>query len=99
MLRPAALALALLAALALSACGSGGGDTGATAAPPLDTTQSPPAQGGDDDEGVRGGGGGIAGAKVGQPVPDIVGTTLDGKELALSDLRGKKVIVNLWSSW
>jgi hypothetical protein len=98
MLRPAALALALAAALALSACGSGG-DTGPAAVPPLDTTQSPPAQAGDDDEGVRGGGGGIAGAEIGQPVPDIVGTTLDGKELALSDLRGKKVIVNLWSSW
>ncbi len=98
MLRLAGLVLALAAALALAACGSSGSDD-ASAPPPLDTTKSPPAQGGGEDEGVRGGGGGIAGAKVGEPVPDIVGTTLDGKELAFSDLRGKKVIVNLWSSW
>jgi hypothetical protein len=95
MLRLTVLLLALCALL-LAGCGSGG-DENASAPPPVDTTQSPPAQ--EDDEGVRGGGGDIAGAKVGQPVPDIVGTTLGGDELALSDLRGKKVIVNLWSSW
>jgi len=94
-MRRLAVLLLTLAALLLAGCGSGG-DT-ASAPPPVDTTQSPPAQ--EHDEGVRGGSGDIAGAKVGQPVPDIVGTTLDGKELALSDLRGKKVIVNLWSSW
>jgi hypothetical protein len=95
MSRAAALGLTLVALL-LAGCGGGGGDA---AAPPVDTTQQPPAQGGNGDEGVRGGGGDIAGAKIGGPAPDIVGTTLDGKELALSDLRGKKVMVNLWSSW
>ena len=90
--------LAALAVALLAGCGSSGGDDKAeTSPPPVDTTQSPPAQ--EDDEGVRGGGGEIAGAEIGEPVPDIVGTTLDGKELALSDCRGKKVIVNLWSSW
>lgn len=98
MTRLATLVL-VVAALLLAGCGSssGGDDTTGAAPPPVDTTQSPPAQ--EDDEGVRGGGGEIAGAEIGEPVPDIVGTTLDGKELALSDLRGKKVIVNLWSSW
>jgi cytochrome c biogenesis protein CcmG/thiol:disulfide interchange protein DsbE len=32
----------------------------------------------------------------GQPVPDIVGTTLDGQPFRLSDLRGKPVVVNFW---
>jgi hypothetical protein len=95
-MRPFAALFLTLVALLLAGCGSSGDDK-ASAPPPVDTTQSPPAQ--EEDEGVRGGGGDIAGADVGQPVPDIVGTTLDGKELALSDLRGKKVIVNLWSSW
>lgn len=34
-----------------------------------------------------------------KPAPDIQGTTLDGKAVSLADYRGKKVIVNLWSSW
>lgn len=97
MRRIAFIVLGVAAVLGLAACGSGDGQTAAP--PPVDTTQQPPAQGGGEDEGVRGGGGGIVGAKVGQPVPDIVGTTLDGKELSLAGLRGTKVIVNLWSSW
>jgi len=31
--------------------------------------------------------------------PPIAGTTLDGKRLALADLRGKPVLINVWSSW
>jgi peroxiredoxin len=31
--------------------------------------------------------------------PTLSGTTLDGKKLALSDYRGKVVVVNLWGSW
>ncbi|HXR71076.1 TlpA disulfide reductase family protein [Actinocrinis sp.] len=32
-------------------------------------------------------------------VPDLAGTTLDGKQLALADYRGKFVVVNIWGSW
>ena len=31
--------------------------------------------------------------------PPIAGVTLDGKRLALADLRGKPVVINVWSSW
>jgi cytochrome c biogenesis protein CcmG/thiol:disulfide interchange protein DsbE len=36
---------------------------------------------------------------VGDPAPEISGTTLDGQTLTLSSLRGKPVIVNFWASW
>lgn len=38
--------------------------------------------------------GGAATAK-----PPIAGVTLEGKQLALADLRGKPVLINVWSSW
>jgi len=31
--------------------------------------------------------------------PPIVGTTLDGEEVSLAELRGRQVFVNVWSSW
>ncbi len=31
--------------------------------------------------------------------PALSGTSLDGKKLALSDYRGKYVVVNVWGSW
>ncbi len=31
--------------------------------------------------------------------PTMSGTTLDGKQLSLSDYRGKVVVVNVWGSW
>ena len=31
--------------------------------------------------------------------PPIAGTTLDGEEADLADLRGRQVFVNVWSSW
>lgn len=31
--------------------------------------------------------------------PDLVGTTLDGNELALADSAGDVVVLNLWASW
>ena len=34
-----------------------------------------------------------------KPAPRTVGKTLAGKRLALSDLRGKPVVINVWSSW
>jgi hypothetical protein len=87
--------------LALAGCGSDDETAAApttTQSPPVATT--PPASGGEED-GVRGAGGGTAGGPpaVGDAVPDLVGTSLEGEPISLSDFRGKKVIVNLWSSW
>lgn len=31
--------------------------------------------------------------------PQVAGTTLDGERLALSDLRGRVVVLNAWGSW
>lgn len=36
---------------------------------------------------------------VGGPAPDFTLTLLDGKEIRLSDLRGRPVVVNFWASW
>jgi cytochrome c biogenesis protein CcmG/thiol:disulfide interchange protein DsbE len=36
---------------------------------------------------------------VGQKVPDFSLTTFDGQEILLSELEGKVVLVNFWSSW
>lgn len=41
----------------------------------------------------------VAGAAERKPAPRTVGLTLDDKRLALSELRGKPVVVNVWSSW
>lgn len=38
----------------------------------------------------------FAGIERGAPAPDVSGTTLDGKELRLADLKGRPVIVNFW---
>jgi cytochrome c biogenesis protein CcmG/thiol:disulfide interchange protein DsbE len=46
--------------------------------------------------GGMGGDTSTSGIKVGQPVPNIVGTTLDGAPFDLSTLRGRPIIVNFW---
>src|SRR4249920_1376725 len=33
------------------------------------------------------------------PLPPLSGTTLDGRKLAVTDLRGHVVIINIWASW
>lgn len=33
------------------------------------------------------------------PAPAVAGETLDGEPLALTDFRGKPVLVNVWSAW
>jgi cytochrome c biogenesis protein CcmG/thiol:disulfide interchange protein DsbE len=38
-------------------------------------------------------------ASVGKPAPDFTLKTIDGKEIKLSDLKGKAVLINLWASW
>ena len=35
----------------------------------------------------------------GKPARDFTGTTADGKQIALSDLKGKVVYVDIWASW
>jgi len=35
-------------------------------------------------------------AGIGDPAPDIVGTTLDGAPFRLSDLKGRPVVLNFW---
>ncbi|MGW4804746.1 TlpA disulfide reductase family protein [Kitasatospora sp. NPDC004272] len=54
-----------------------------------------------DGTGLVAAGGGISTAGPGQreEAPDISGTTLDGKQVKLSDYRGKVVVLNLWGSW
>jgi cytochrome c biogenesis protein CcmG/thiol:disulfide interchange protein DsbE len=38
-------------------------------------------------------------AKVGDPAPDFSLTTLDGKQVQLSDFKGTPVVLNFWASW
>lgn len=47
---------------------------------------------------LAGGLGGVA-PRIGEPAPDFALDTLDGSTVALADLRGRPVIVNLWASW
>jgi thiol-disulfide isomerase/thioredoxin len=46
---------------------------------------------------LRGLGGGAA--RVGQPAPTFSGATLAGPPLALTDLRGKVVMLDFWATW
>lgn len=95
---------ALVGALALAALGlvlGCGSDEPGTAAPPTTTAVTTPAPAAGEEDVIRGGSGSSAsGAPAkGERAPAIVGTTLDGETISLADYRGKKVIVNLWSSW
>lgn len=36
---------------------------------------------------------------VGSPVPDLSFTSIDGKAMSLSALKGKPVVVNFWATW
>ncbi len=37
--------------------------------------------------------------KVGLPAPDFTAKTIDGKEIALKQLRGKVVVLDFWATW
>lgn len=39
------------------------------------------------------------GLKQGETPPDFTLETLDGEEITLSELKGKKVVLNFWASW
>lgn len=43
--------------------------------------------------------GGAADSSIGQPAPALAGTTIDGNDLSLADLRGQVVLVNAWATW
>lgn len=38
-------------------------------------------------------------AWMGKPAPDFEVTTLDGSKLKLSDLRGRRVVLDFWATW
>ena len=40
-----------------------------------------------------------ASKRVGKAAPAITFTTIDGKKIALSDLKGKVVLLNFWATW
>jgi peroxiredoxin len=42
---------------------------------------------------------GPPGPRVGKPAPEYGATTLQGDTVALSSLRGKVVLLNLWATW
>ena len=42
---------------------------------------------------------GAVGIEVGDAAPPLCGVTLDGKDVHLSDYRGRPVVVNFWASW
>jgi peroxiredoxin len=41
----------------------------------------------------------VAGFSKGSEVPDFTAKTIDGRELTLSKLRGKVVLLNFWATW
>ena len=41
----------------------------------------------------------VASPSIGLPAPDFTLTSLDGKKVRLSDLRGKIVLINFWATW
>ena len=43
--------------------------------------------------------GGVAGNVQGQAAPDFQLQTLDGKNMKLSDFRGKAILLNFWATW
>lgn len=77
------LAAGAVAVLAVAGCSSSGSSGSAAGA------------------GFVSGKGGVDTAAAGHrnQAPDISGSTIDGKQAALSDYRGKVVVVNVWGSW
>lgn len=51
------------------------------------------------DAGRGGGRSNHGGEAVGRPAPDLVVERMNGKTLALSSLRGKVVLLDVWASW
>ena len=53
---------------------------------------SSPIKGSDDKEAT-------VGLDIGNIAPDIIEKSVDGKELKLSSLKGKVVLIDFWASW
>jgi thiol-disulfide isomerase/thioredoxin len=54
---------------------------------------------GENGAGTAARGAGSRSSDVGRPAPDIVVERMNGKNLALSSLRGKVVLLDVWASW
>jgi len=37
--------------------------------------------------------------RIGTQIPDFTLPTLDGKQVRLSDFRGKRIVLFMWASW
>ncbi len=86
--RAAALAVGAALALTLAGCGSGSGG-GSSSGSGASNTQF-----------IQGTGEITTVPQGKRPAaPDISGTTVDGKHLALSDFPGKIIVLNVWGSW
>lgn len=79
-------AITILAAVALAGCGS-------------QSTAGERVEG--NDSGFVAGDGSITLVDASEriPAPDLVGETLDGETLRLTDYRGSVVVLNVWASW
>lgn len=49
--------------------------------------------------GAPDGAGGIAPPAINSPAPEYAARTLAGEDLALADLRGRVVLLNVWATW
>ena len=75
--------LALVAALLLAACTSGGGEAEGASASPATESDAPAASGDGPDTSV--------------PATSL--TTFDGETVSFEDYRGTPMVVNFWASW
>ena len=83
--RPALLATALAALLALTGCSGESATSDGPTTPQLEVVDA-----GED---------GLIAEGDRPPAPRIAGTTLEGERLDVADYRGQVVVLNFWASW
>jgi hypothetical protein len=76
--------IAAVALLVLAVAAGCGSSTEQTAPPPPETTTAA---------------GPPASAPARKPAPPLSGDSLGGEPIALGDLRGRPLLINVWSSW